>query len=336
MYLESGVEKLIKRFRGYRWLGYAVVILTLVVIGLPAILVRGCVWEGREPIGEEEGGLQVKLQMSAGQVVSMPLEQYITGVVAAEMPASFHQEALKAQAVAARTYTLLRLTRDSQNEKHPAAQLCADPGHCQAWIDATEMRKRWGWHFRANYNKIAGAVEATRGQVLTHNGELIDPVYHSSCGGRGTEDAREVWGHEVPYLKSVRCTFDPPYRQEPVVTRLSLQEIFTRLGISEQSVPAAAASGGVVEIQERTESGRVKSVKVGSQFCRGVDLRKELGLRSTDFKVTSAGKEIVFYTQGYGHAVGMCQYGAGGIANRGAKYNQILAHYYKGTKLEQR
>lgn len=327
---------MIKRLRGYRRLGYLVVVLALVVIGLPALLVRGCSWESREPIGVKEGEVQVKLQLSNGQVVSMPLEQYITGVVAAEMPASFHVEALKAQAVAARTYTSLRLTRDSKDEKHPDAHLCADSGHCQAWIDTAEMRKRWGRHFRANYNKIAEAVKETKGQVLTCDGELIDPVYHASCGGRGTEDAREVWGHEVPYLKSVRCTFDPPHRQEPVVTRLSLQEIFACLGISEQSVPAAAASGGAVEIRQRTASGRVKSVRVGSQVCGGVDLRKELGLRSTDFEVTSAGKEIVFTTRGYGHAVGMCQYGAEGLANRGAKYNQILAHYYQGTKLETR
>ncbi len=327
---------MIKKFKGYRRLGYVVVFLTLVVIGLPALLVRGCSWESKEPIGEEKGELQVKLQVSKGQVVSIPLEQYITGVVAAEMPASFHQEALKAQAVAARTYTMLRLTRESQDEKHSSAHLCADPGHCQAWIDAAEMRKRWGWHFRANHKKIAEAVKDTKGQVLTYSDELIDPVYHASCGGRGTEDAKEVWGHEVPYLISVRCNFDPPHRQEPVVTRLSLQELFTRLGISEQSVPAAAGSGGVVEIRERTESGRVKSVKVGSQVCQGVDMRKELGLRSTDFKATSAGKEIVFTTRGYGHAVGMCQYGAEGLAKRGAKYNQILAHYYRGTKLEKR
>ncbi|MGB4503455.1 MAG: stage II sporulation protein D [Syntrophaceticus sp.] len=323
-----------KRFGGYRWLGYVVVILTLVVIGLPALLVRGCSWESREPIKEEEVGLQVKLQVSRGEVASLPLEQYVIGVVAAEMPASFHPEALKAQAVAARTYTMLRLTRESQDEKHPAAHLCVDSGHCQAWIDTAEMRKRWGWHFRANYNKIAEAVETTRGQVLTYDGELIDPVYHASCGGRGTEDAREVWGHEVPYLISIPCTFDPPHRQEPVVTRLSLQEILTKLEISEQSVPAAAGSGCVVEIQERTKSGRVKSVKVGSQICGGVDLRKELGLRSTDFQVTSAGDEIIFTTRGYGHAVGMCQYGANGLADRGVKYNQILAYYYRGVKLE--
>ena len=318
---------------GYRWLGFVVIAMALVVIGVPALLVRGCTWESREPV--QKGGLQVKLQVSPEQVVSLPLEQYLIGVVAAEMPASFEQEALKAQTVAARTYTLMRLERESPDEKHPNAQLCADPGHCQAWINNAEMRKRWGvLGFRSNYKKITTAVEATKSQVLTFNGELIDPVYHSSCGGRGTEDAQDVWSQEVPYLKGVPCTFDTPQKQEPVITRFTNEDLFARVGIADTAVPAAAGTSGVVEIQKLTESGRVKSVKVGSRVYRGIDLRKSLGLRSTDFKVTAQGEEIIFSTRGYGHAVGMCQYGADGLASRGAQYNQILAHYYRGTKLE--
>jgi stage II sporulation protein D len=326
---------MINRLKGYRRLGYAVAVLIFVVVGLPALLARGCGWESEAPVKEEDGGVQVKLQVAEGKIVSMPLEQYIVGVVAAEMPVSFHEEALKAQAVAARTYTLLRLEEEPQDEEHPAAPLCSDPGHCQAWIDTAGMRKRWGWHFRSSYNKIAGAVKATSGQVLTYNGELIDPVYHSSCGGKGTEDAREVWGAEVPYLKSVRCTFDSEKKQEAVTTRLTWQEFYKRLGVDEQAVPAAAG-GGAVEIGERTASGRVKNVKVGSQIISGVDLRKQLQLRSTDFKATASDKEIVFSTRGYGHAVGLCQYGADGLAQRGVKYNRILTHYYQGAKLETR
>jgi stage II sporulation protein D len=321
------------RLRGYRWLGYVVIVLTLIVIALPVLLVRGCSWEsGEQHMKQEVGGLQVKLMLTTEQVINIPLEQYLCGVVAAEMPASFNEETIKAQAVVARTYTLLRILGESHDEEHPTAQLCADSNHCQAWIDTTEMRKRWGWHYRTNYNKIVAAVEATRDEVLTYEGELIDPVYHASCGGTATEDAQEVWGHEVPYLKSVSCSYDPPHRQEPVVTQLSLQDFYSRLGISEGSVPVAAG-GSVLQIQERTASGRVKSVKVGSQVFKGADLRKELGLRSTAFKVTSTGEEVVFSTQGYGHAVGMCQYGADGLADSGAKYDQILAHYYKGAKL---
>jgi stage II sporulation protein D len=256
------------RLRGYRWLGYVVIVLTLIVIALPVLLVRGCSWEsGEQHMKQEVGGLQVKLMLTTEQVINIPLEQYLCGVVAAEMPASFNEEAIKAQAVVARTYTLLRILGESHDEEHPTAQLCADSNHCQAWIDTTEMRKRWGWHYRTNYNKIVAAVEATRDEVLTYEGELIDPVYHASCGGTATEDAQEVWGHEVPYLKSVSCSYDPPHRQEPVVTQLSLQDFYSRLGISEGSVPVAAG-GSVLQIQERTASGRVKSVKVGSQVFK--------------------------------------------------------------------
>ncbi|MDR9756424.1 MAG: stage II sporulation protein D [Thermacetogeniaceae bacterium] len=319
------------KFGRYRWLGYMIVVLTMVVIGIPALLVRGCSWESREPVKED--GVQVKLQISEKEIISLPLEQYLIGVVAAEMPVSFHEEALKAQAVAARTYSLLRMVREKEDDQHPDAHLCADPGHCQAWISNEEMRKRWGWNYRPNYQKISSAVLATGGKVLTHEGQLIDPVYHSSCGGRGTEDAREVWGHEVLYLKSVACTYDSPEKQKPVNTQMSLQELFTQLKISDQSIPVAAGSD-LMEIQERTGSGRVKRVKVGSQVFSGVELRKRLGLRSTDFKVVCTGEKVLFSTRGYGHAVGMCQYGANGLAQRGAKYDQILSHYYQGTELK--
>jgi len=274
----------------------------------------------------------VKLQISEKEIISLPLEQYLIGVVAAEMPVSFHEEALKAQAVAARTYTLLRMVREEEDEQHTDAHLCAGPTHCQAWISNEEMRRRWGWNYRSNYRKISSAVLATCGKVLTHEGQLIDPVYHSSCGGRGTEDAKEVWGHQVPYLKRVPCSYDAPEKQKPVNTQMSLQELFTKLKI-DQSIPVAVGSD-LMEIQERTESGRVKRVKVGSQVFTGVELRKRLGLRSTDFKVSCTGEKVLFSTRGYGHAVGMCQYGANGLAQKGAKYDQILSHYYQGTKLK--
>ncbi len=326
-----------RRLRRYGWLGYLIAALILMLIVFPALLVRGFSWEIEKSIAQgADDGLEVKLQISENQLESLPLEQYLVGVVAGEMPASFHEEALKAQAVAARTYTLLRISREEEDEEHPEADLCADPGHCQAWIDVAEMRKRWGFSFRVNYKKIAAAVQETKGQVLTYEGELIDPVYHASCGGRGTEDAHEVWGVDLPYLKSVPCNFDPPERQEPVVTQISIQDLFSELGVSEQSVPAAANSQGIVEIQERTVSGRTKSLKIGSGVYPSVEVRKELGLRSTDFQVSVSEEKVTFSTRGYGHGVGMCQYGADGLGKKGAKYQQILSYYYRGAKLEKR
>lgn len=322
-----------KRLWGYRWLGLAVLILSFVLVGLPALLVRGCDWKNPPSGGEEEP--LVKLQVAPGNVVTLPLEQYLVGVVAAEMPASFHDEALKAQAVAARTYTLRRLQGEMPGGDHPGAPLCADPVHCQAWISTADMRERWGiFHFHSYYGKVAAAVRETEGQVLVYEGELIDPVYHSSCGGRGTEDARDVWGQDVPYLRRAACNFDPPQRQEPVISRFTLADFMSRLGLSGEGVPAAAGTGSFVQVKERTAGGRVKTVRIGTRNYRGVELRRTLGLRSTDFSVEATGKEVVFLTRGYGHAVGMCQYGAEGLARQGVRYDKILAHYYRGACLE--
>lgn len=319
---------------GCRRLGFAVLMLALILVGLPALLARGCSRE-KLPSGTGPRGPEIRLQIEPDLVVSLPLEEYLIGVVAAEMPASFHPEALKAQAVAARTYALHRLTSGSRDEKHPGAHLCADPGHCQAWIPRAEMRRRWGLvRFHFYYGRIADAVRATTGEVLVYQDRLIDPVYHASCGGKGTEDAVEVWGREVPYLKGVPCTWDPPHRMQPVLASLSLQDFFARLGLNESAVPAGQGLGGPVQVLERTRSGRVKKVRVGTRVFRGVDFRESLGLRSTDFTVRATGNQVIFSTRGYGHAVGLCQYGAQGLALQGRTYRQILTYYYRGVQLK--
>ncbi|MGB9792459.1 MAG: SpoIID/LytB domain-containing protein, partial [Thermacetogeniaceae bacterium] len=177
------------------------------------------------------------------------------------------------------------------------------------------------------------AVRATAGEVLVYNGELIDPVYHSSCGGRGTEDAREVWGRDIPYLRGVPCRWDPPEKQERLAVSFKVEDMLKRLGIKDAAVPASKGEG-LVRILESTATGRVRKVEVASQVFRGVDLRKALGLRSTDFTVSVKGDRVTFYTRGYGHAVGMCQYGAQGLALRGRSYREILAYYYQGAVIK--
>ncbi|MDH7576656.1 MAG: stage II sporulation protein D [Bacillota bacterium] len=322
-----------KLLRGYKLLGYAVLIITLILVGLPALLARGCSWEKTENAHQEEP--VVRLQIGQDQIVFLPLEEYLIGVVAAEMPASFHLEALKAQAVAARTYALRRLSTKNHAEKHPHADLCTDPGHCQAWIPRSEMRKRWGLlRFHFYYEQIAGAVRDTAMEVLVYQDQLIDPVYHASCGGKGTEDAVEVWGHDVSYLKRVPCTWDPPQKTQPVFATFTLQDFFARLGMKESAVPVGQGLGGVVQVLEHSPSGRVRKVKIGDQVFRGVDLRKSLNLRSTDFSIEATGDRIIFATQGYGHAVGLCQSGAQGMALQGKTYQEILSYYYRGVQIK--
>jgi stage II sporulation protein D len=287
-----------------------------------------------EPAGADEGPVLKVFVATSGQVEEMPLERYLIGVVAAEMPAEFHPEALKAQAVAARTYALRRLKSygGSGCLKHPEADICTDPTCCQAWMSDAELRQRWGLFSYPHYReKIAEAVAATRGLVVTYDHELIDPVYHASCGGLGTEDAEVVWGNPVPYLRHVECTYDenPPHMGDQV--EFTLAELARRLGV-EVAVPTS--KGLDMAIVGRTRSGRVKDLRVGQMTLSGVEVRRRLGLNSTNFnwRLSEDGK-VVFTTYGNGHAVGLCQYGANGLAKQGKNFRAILQHYYTGVDI---
>jgi stage II sporulation protein D len=266
---------------------------------------------------------------STGSLQVLPLEEYVRGVVAAEMPARFAPEALKAQAVAARTYVVRRLVLSRQGlGPHPEADVCNDPRHCQGWLSEAEMRQRWGWlgywFFR---HKVAAAVAATRGLVLTYQGEVIDPVYHSASGGR-TEDPREIWGRSVPYLRSLPSPWEEESPYNEVATVLSAAEVRRRLGLS-----GAPDSGLSLRVVSYTASGRIKTVVAGSRLLTGPEFRQLLGLNSTYFRWERKGQSFVFYTRGYGHGVGMSQYGAQGLARRGRSFREILAYYYPGTRL---
>ncbi len=273
----------------------------------------------------------------SGQVVELGLEEYVVGVVAAEMPASFHPEALKAQAVAARTYAVKRLQLPDPRVKalHPQADLSTDHTINQAWISDAEMRKRWGkWNYAAYKKKIIEAVEETWGLVMLYEGQLIDPVYHASCGGKGTENSGDVWKYHVPYLQRVECSGHPENNHEAVVT-MSLNDFIAKMGVQPQ-VPAGKIFGNakVLQITERTESGRVKNLVFGGQSFTGAELRSKLDLKSTlivGWEIE--GSTVKFSTLGYGHGVGMCQYGAGAMAEAGHDFRQILSHYYQGVTL---
>ncbi len=232
------LSKLLRKWQqcanGLIWGCAWILLFTLTLIGLPALLVRGCSWSGPPQTRQQQGPL-VRLQLQTGQVVTLPLEEYLVGVVAAEMPAEFHPEALKAQAVAARTYTLRRLAgflRPNAEQGHSLSDtdLSTDPENSQAWIPVSEMRRRWGTlSFGYYYGKIEAAVRDTAGEVVVYRGQLIDPVYHASCGGLGTEDATDVWGHDVPYLKGVACNWDPPSQQQPVAAAFTYDDLYRRL-----------------------------------------------------------------------------------------------------------
>ncbi|MDD2212274.1 MAG: stage II sporulation protein D [Clostridia bacterium] len=278
-------------------------------------------------------------EKETGKLLEIGLEAYILGVVAAEMPASFPLEALKAQAVAARTYAVQHLQVPDPRVKalHPEANLSSDPAVNQAWISTAEMKKRWGkWHYAAHREKIRQAVEETKGQVLLYKGQLIDPVYHASCGGKRTENSGEVWKFDVPYLRGVPCTGHQD-RHHSTALFFTLKTCDALLDTNLTALPASKfrQDQKVFQIKEKSVTGRVKVMTIGGKAFSGTELRTHLNLPSTRFTCEKGKNGLNFISNGYGHGVGMCQYGAADLAAAGKDYKEILRHYYTGVQMGQ-
>lgn len=301
---------------------FSAVLLTLLFPGLllNAARMMGADWntDATDPpetveTTDDRGTVMIRVLLEDGSVVPMELEGYIACVVLGEMPADFELEALKAQAVVARTYTL-RMCLNAA--KHPEADVCVRASCCQNYRTGENERVRM-------------AVEATAGQVLTYDGKLIEATYFSSAGGR-TEDALAVWGNDVPYLQSTDSPEEGYAEQYLETVTLTADEFAAALGI-ESDGPCALWLGEVTY----TNGGGVDTMVIGGTEFKGTDLRKLLGLRSTAIIMTAVGDHITITTRGFGHRVGMSQYGAEAMAVSGATYQEILAHYYKGTTLEE-
>ena len=258
-----------------------------------------------------------------GQVKQMLLHEYLTCVVLAEMPASFEDEALKAQSVVARTFAMRAAT---VNAKHPDADVCTDSACCQGYIAVADYLNRGGT--QENVERIRKLVAETDGQVLTYEGNLIEATYFS-CSGGTTEDAVAVWGTDVPYLRSVISPGEEHASYYTDSVTFEADEFASKLdlvlnGDSEEWFSDVSYTTG----------GGVANIKIGDETFSGTQLRQLLGLRSTAFTVSAQDNTITFYTRGYGHRVGMSQYGADAMASRGSTYDQILAYYYQGTELK--
>lgn len=300
----------------------------LLIMGLPYIINRAA----EPPV--REGGTMVRLyRHDTGKVEVLPLEDYVTGVVAAEMPAEFPTEALKAQAVAARTYIVKRMLAGGvTNSCHPGADTCDDPAHAQAWLPGAALKERWGTlKYYQYYYKIRMAVDETAGEIITFRGQPIDPVFHASCGGH-TENSEDVWKFKVSYLRGVECPYDVMPEPERSVA-VSLDRLERALGIKLGAEVAATGGDGLIRVAESTSTGRPKTVLVGGNIVTASDIRQKLGLRSTNFTWKINGNRVTFNTVGYGHGVGMCQYGARGLAEHGYHYVEIIKHYYTGVAI---
>lgn len=268
------------------------------------------------------------------RLAQMSLEGYVCGVIAAEMPAQYHMEALKAQAVAARTRVLWQRMQGGCS-LHPGADICTDSMHCQGYATLGECRNRWGSSYEAYRDRLLQAQQETEGQWIAYEDNPITVLYHANSGGR-TENVQTVFAQKLPYLVSVESEEDPSakgFQQETTfpfdVVAQKLNEAFSDLQLTGQDIQRSLSIGGY------TESGRVSYVKIGELQIEATELRKALGLRSTWFSVSTTDQGITFHQRGYGHGVGMSQAGANHMAASGSDYRQILQHYYTGVEIVQ-
>ena len=256
-------------------------------------------------------------------VETLTLHDYLIHVVLQEMPASFEMEALKAQAVAARTFTMERIY---EGGRHEEADVCGDSTCCQCYLDEQEGREIYGDGYDAAWEKVKSAVEGTDGQVITYGDELIEAAYFSSTGG-STESAASVWGGDVPYLQPVSSPETP-----------SVEETVVSLADFRAALPEASLEGepaGWFGEVTYTEGGAVETMVIGGAAYSGTALRSRFSLRSARFTVAVAEEGISFETTGSGHGVGMSQYGADEMAREGSTYQEILTHYYTGAEVKQ-
>uniref|UniRef100_A0A7C5V448 Stage II sporulation protein D n=1 Tax=Caldicellulosiruptor owensensis TaxID=55205 RepID=A0A7C5V448_9FIRM len=275
------------------------------------------------------------LRKNKNRIERILLEEYVIGVVAAEMPAEFNLEALKAQAVASRTYAARKIMSKAFHKGYEEKKvyLCDDFSHCQAYIDRDEMRKKWGKNFEKYYSKICKAVKQTKGEVLVYKGQIIDSLYHAASGGK-TEDAKEVFKEEIPYLKSVVSRGEescPKFSGEFYFTYdefvKRLKSYFPGLRVDSSNISSR------IKVIERTATDRVKSVKIGNTILSGNQFRNIFGLYSTEFWIYPDKRGVRIHTRGYGHGLGMSQWGANYLARQGKDYKQILLYYYQDVKI---
>ena len=264
-----------------------------------------------------------------GTLIKLPLEEYLYGVVAGEMPASFETEALKAQAVAARTYTVNR--KKTPNKDHPDADVCSDSTHCKAYLSPDELSQKFA-ESPKQLEKIKQAVDSTKNQILVYNGEPISAVFHSTSSGI-TENAEDVWGNPVPYLVSVVSEGEDASPRYTETKTFSFSEFQEKINAGNQAVTFSEDPESWFSRWQRNESGSVKSVSLCGTSFSGTKLRALLGLRSANFTVEITDC-ITVSTKGYGHGVGMSQYGANHLAKRGYTYEQILKKYYTGVEID--
>lgn len=323
-----------RRLKSHIVISILIVCLFTVIVALPTLIVVPFIDPGgmertatameQEKKIKETASVAVEVSRTASNTVeTVPLETYVTRVVASEMPADFELEALKAQAVAARTY-VVRYMEDHQAEEPEAIEV-SDSTSDQVYKNEDELRQAWGKDYEEKMTKLTEAVEGTSGEIITYDGEPITPSFFSTSNGY-TENAENYWENPLPYLKSVESPWDkqsPKFEDQKVI---EIKEAEKLLGVE---IDPNNPPGEL----KRNSSQRVAEVAIGGKQFTGREIREKLGLKSTDFTLSMKDDHLIFQTKGYGHGVGMSQYGANGMAAEGKSYKDILTYYYKDTEI---
>lgn len=297
------------------------IIVTLLVIIIPFLFVK--IFVQTDTIKFKyitNNTIRVKDEKT-NKITTLPFDEYIKGVVAGEMPATFELEALKAQAVASRSYAMYQMTATKDKDYD-----VTNTTQNQVYLTDEELKTNWKDEYNQKMNKIKTAIQETTGEYLTYNGQIVNAMFFSTSTGK-TENSEEVFVSALPYLRSVDSKWD---EESPAFTdtyTFDLKDFYTKL-----KLPYNEKLN--IEITEKTSTGRIKKLKINNQELNGRDIATKLSLRSNYFEIIQNENKITINTKGFGHGVGMSQYGANGMAKEGYKYDQILKHYYQNTEIK--
>ena len=323
---------------------FLIIILIFLIFMLPVIFVNKptITTISKEPIVQKEELQTIDydytkystiklLHKDTEKVEEVKLDEYIACVVSAEMPVSYNIEALKAQAIVARTYTIYKI---ATSKKHSNADICDKSTCCQAWISKENRLKKWDEdEAKDNWNKIVQAVNETVGKIATYEGKPINAFFHANSGGK-TQVPFYVWGGTgYPYLQVVETAGEENYKQYSSEAKFTKEEFIEKVKKEHKDFKIDLKEENCIEIKERDKSDRVVTVKIGNLNLSGVETRTLLGLRSANFTVEITDEEVKFKVIGYGHGVGMSQTGADALAKQGKNCEEILKHFYTGVEI---
>jgi len=318
-------------------IGYYIIFIIIIAILIPILIVKGCGGFKKDyPEGLKDNRIKVYFHL-AKKVEQVDFEEYVKGVVAAEMPASYHIEALKAQAVAARTYAYNKIISGGRDiPEHNGADICTDSAHCEAWISKDEALAKWpGSKANSYWERVSWAVRSTAGEMVYYDNEIANPVFHANSGGE-TENSEDAWnGVVVPYLRAVQSPGEENSSSYSSQVEILIGDFIQKLkkfnadfNVDPKKVYQS------IKIIDYTGGGRVKDISIGNKTFKGTDIRTIFNLKSTNFTVETKEGKIIFKVKGFGHGVGLSQCGADALAQKGYSYKDILSYYYKGVKVK--